>query len=156
MVRTAGNYVIVIIAVILLLLLGGCKEEVVRRVTRNDDDFVMEHYTNAKDAYKETEYEKITDSLEMRGFDVSIGPKEPEYRGMIRLTDEKAKELQDGYDWNKAEKVEIAFEQMEYKIPEEGEWYVSKAFEHDYFKLVSVYDAYFDGKNTILYDIRTN
>ena len=146
---------IFLLALSVIALFGGCEEIPITEITCRKDAFVMEHYTKAADAYTDTEYERVLQTIKVRGMDMSIGPHEPEYRGMFLLTDEKAKEIQDKYDWNKAETLEITFEKMEYKIPEEAEWYVSWEFAHDYFKLVSVKQIYFDGKNTILYDIQT-
>lgn len=146
---------ILLLALSAIALFGGCEEIPITEITCRKDAFVMEHYTKAADAYTDTEYERVLQTIKVRGMNMSMGPHEPEYRGMILLTDEKAKEIRDKYDWNKAETVEITFEKMEYKIPEDTEWYVAGGFAHDYFTLVSVKQVYFDGKNTIIYDIQT-
>ena len=155
MMRTYGNYVIIFIMGLWLLLLGGCEEEYVSEIVNKKDGYVMEHYTRGEDTYTDTEYEMIVNTIKSHGIDVSIGPHEPRYKGVITLTQDKAEELLNAYEWEKTDKQEITFDKVEFSDTEHGEWYCSKAFEKDYFKLVNVNQAYFDGKNTILYDIQT-
>ena len=135
------------VTLISAMLMTSCKNEPIRNVDLFTDDYVIEHYTQGVDDYESTEYERIV--ITYKYFD--IGPHEPQYRGIIYLTDEEAAELMEKYEWTEVQAVDFEFEEVD-AGDLDGPWYTCNDFKKDTFTTVNVYSAVFNGE-AIVFDI---
>ncbi|MGN0403449.1 MAG: hypothetical protein ACI4HQ_14495 [Acetatifactor sp.] len=149
------RYIGMILIISLLLSCTACGEsKPVEIVTLYSDNYVMEQYAKDFEGFSKVEYERIVIEWQRSGIDTSIGPHEPRYRGIIYLTEEKAKELLDGYAWVEEDNVSFGFEQVDDTSIKDCSWYSSTDFNKDLFKTVGVISLYFNGVNAIVFDIQ--
>lgn len=136
----------------LVCVLTACGENhPVNKVELISDNYVIEHYTDKFPEYDNIQTEIYYVSWE-GGLFTNIGPTEPGYRAVISLNN-NAKESVDEYDWEPTEAPQFTAELV--NIPEGQEWYECKQFEEDKFKFVNVNYLYFNGTDTIVFDIHT-
>lgn len=138
----------------ILLLMTSCSGKPVEVIKYFDDSYVMEHYAKEFTDYDYTEYERtIIEWQNAFGFEMSIGPHEPGYRGVIYLTPEQAQSLMDSYEWAEAEPSDVEFQEVDYDVNKDDKWYSSKEFDKELFSMVAVNYVYFNGVDAIVYDI---
>ncbi|MCR5209733.1 MAG: hypothetical protein K6C99_05950 [Lachnospiraceae bacterium] len=109
------------------------------------DSWIVDNYMNAVSDYDHVIYECYY-------YDhgrLSIGPTERGFRGIVYLTEEEAKRLEEEYEWEDADISDTGFEQIESDFTGDGPWYVSKAFNEDNYSAVNILYTYFDGKKLV-------
>lgn len=140
----------------MLLCLSACTEavEVVKLCPVSSEfasyygDVTFQNETKAK-------YEKIYTEVDFFGYRFSIGPTDPQYRGVIYISEEDANILLEKYDWSLAQDVEFNCENVDMSEFEDCEWLISPEFEREMFSCTMVNACYFNGKNAIYFDIQT-
>ena len=140
---------------IMLLVIGltACgKSHPVNKVEMASTEYVIEHYTNEFPQYNSFETEIYYTAWE-GGIFTPIGPTEPGYRAVIILSDEVL-ETVSNYEWTLVDNPQLTMELIE--VPSIEQWYECNQFVKDKFKFVKTNYLYFDGKDTIVFDIHTN
>lgn len=138
-------------AMLLVIGLTACgKRHPVNKVELSND-YAMEHYTNEFPQYDSLETEVYYVSWE-GGFFTSVGPTEPGYRAVVVLADEALEAVSD-YEWTLVDNPQLTMELID--VPSTAQWYECSKFTKDKLKLVNVNYLYFDGKDTIVFDIQT-
>ena len=141
----------VISCFLLLFGLTACGEShPVNKVKLVSDNYVINHYTEDFPQFSNVESEIYYVSWE-GGLFSQVGPTEPGYRAVVALSDET--NIDKEYEWLLIEDPQFTLELIE--VPENQEWYVCKDFEKDKFKLVNINYVYFNGTDTIVFDIHT-
>lgn len=141
-----------VILLVLVLGLTACgKSHPVNKVELVSGDYVVEHYTDNFPQFDNIETERYYVSWE-GGLFTNIGPTEPGYRAVVSLNDNAA-ELVNTYEWELIDNPQFSLELLD--IPESQEWYVCKQFEKDKIKLVNINYLYFNGTDTVVFDIHT-
>ena len=110
---------------------------------------LMKHI-NGLDDYESLEYEAV-----VRTTRISMGPHEPEYRGVIVLSDDAADEIWNKYEWEDAGTVSFEFEKIDAGKLNADTWYYSEEFEKDTVKFERVNYIYFNG-NTVVFSFQTS
>lgn len=148
---------ILFVFVCLMILLCGCQAtggSPVEVVSYYQDDNLMKHYGNVYTNYTSVEYEQITvEWQDASGRESSVGPNEPKYRGVIHLSAEQAEQLMGEYEWTEST-PQVAFDSIEYDTSKSDNWYTSKDFHEDLFKNVVINYVYFNGTDTIIFEIQ--
>lgn len=108
------------------------------------------NHIDGLDDYESLEYEAV-----VRTTRISMGPHEPEYRGVIVLSGDAADEIWNKYDWEDAEAVSFEFEKIDAGKLNADTWYYSEEFEKDTFKYGGVNYIYFNG-NTVVFSFQTS
>lgn len=134
-------------------VLAGCKGTPVTEVTYYENTYVMEHYASDFEGFTDTKYEM--EVTEMKGFmAMDIGPHEPLYRGVIYLSEDKAAEILENYEWTEIESPEFNFSEVDISEFNDSNWYESTKFTRDLFPTLSIHYVYFDGEGAIIYCAR--
>lgn len=142
-----------VMPLILVFCLTACGENhPVNKVELLTNDYVIEHYTDIFPDYNDIETETYYVSWE-GGLFTSVGPTEPGYRAVVSLKND-TEDLSNEYEWELVENPSFTLELI--NIPESQEWYECKQFEDDVFKCVNINYLYFNGTDTLVFDIRTN
>lgn len=140
-------------AMILITVMGltSCKNHPVNKVEKLTDNYAVEHYTVAFPEYSNVESETYYVAWE-GGLFSSPGPTEPGYRAVVTL-EEDAEEIFSEYEWTAVEDPQFTLELIE--VPQSEEWYMCKQFEKDSFQSVNVNYLYYNGTDTMVFDIHT-
>lgn len=142
----------VLLLFILVLGLTACgKSHPVNVVKLLTDNYVIDHYTDDFPTFSNIETEIYYVSWE-GGLFGSVGPTEPGYRAVVSL-DKDAIDQIDEYEWTEVEEPQFTLELID--IPENQEWYMCKQFEKDKFKSVNVNYMYYNGVDTVVFDVHT-
>ena len=141
-------------AIVLCFGCTACEGEPVEHVTYSTDTAIVDRYFEGIDGCDSIEFEERVISWEHFGMDISIGPHEPGYCGVLHLSDEQAAELMDKYEWQETEFPELQFENIDISDLADDTWYRSSEFDRDTFKIVHVNNVVFNGSD-IVFDIHT-
>ncbi|MCR4556449.1 MAG: hypothetical protein K5779_01325 [Saccharofermentans sp.] len=109
---------------------------------------LMNHIDGIDD-YDSLEYEAV-----VRTTRLSMGPHEPEYRGIIVLPEDSADDVWNRYEWNEANPVVLEFEKIETDDLNSDTWYYSEEFKKDTIKYGHVNYIYING-NTVIFSFQT-
>ena len=123
----------------------------VDKVEELSDDYVIEHYTEDFPDFESLETEIYYTAWE-GGIIRPIGPTEPGYRAVVKLSEDAA-EILSKYEWTEA--ADPKFNEELIEVPQSEKWYECEQFEKDRFQLVFVNYLYFDGKDTVVFDVHT-
>ena len=129
---------------------GFNPDEPVTKVQYYTEDKPLMNHIDGLNDYKSLEYEAV-----VRTTRVSMGPHEPEYRGVIVLTDDAAEEIWNEYEWEEAEPEPFEFEKIDTDKLNSVTWYYSEEFEKDTIKYEHVNYIYF-GDNTVIFSLQTS
>ncbi|SCW62369.1 hypothetical protein SAMN02910456_02230 [Ruminococcaceae bacterium YRB3002] len=125
--------------------------EMKTEITYSTDPAAIEKFIPELD-YESVEFERIYVHTVTGGVDLSIGPTEPEYRGIIHMDGETCKAIMDRYKWDETAAPELDSENISLEGLD-GPWYRSNDFERETFKCCSVYTVLCNGSE-IYFDIR--
>ena len=143
-----------IVSVLAIFTLIGCE----RKQTEIIDHYHNQAFTNkyAKDlTVTDCEYEQIRIGYGRNG-DYSLGPTDPRYRGVIKISEEQARELNSTYKWIYDDTfTSFDLGSIDTSSLQGEDWYFCNQFENDYFSMVNRYFVRFNGKDTIVFDVQT-
>jgi len=128
---------------------GFDPDEPVTKVQYYTEDKPLMNHIVGLDGYESLEYEAVVHTTK-----VSIGPSEPEYRGIIILSDDIADEIWNKYEWKEAEPGPFEFEKIDTCGFDSVTWYYSEGFEKDTIKHDRVNYIYFS-ENTVIFSFQT-
>lgn len=143
------------LAVFICFVLNVCAcsfdpDELVMHVQYYSDAQPLMNHIDGLDDYESLEYESV-----VRTTRVSMGPHEPEYRGVIVLSDDVADEIWNKYEWEDAGPVSFEFEKIDAGNLNADTWYYSEEFEKDIVKYDRVNYIYFNG-DTVVFSFQTS
>ncbi|MGN0346676.1 MAG: hypothetical protein ACI4DU_05255 [Lachnospiraceae bacterium] len=149
------NKKILCVLIVCLLAMGltACSEsKPVNKVELLSDEYVIEHYTIDFPQYNSIASEMYYVAWE-GGLFIPTGPTEPGYRVIIELKDGECTNLLSEYEWTLVDNPELNVELID--VPESADWYECEQFNQDKFQYVNVNYAFFDGVDTIIFDVHT-
>ncbi len=129
---------------------GFDPNELVTSVQYYSEAQPLMNHIDGLDDYESLEYEAV-----VRTTRISMGPHEPEYRGVIVLSGDAADEIWNKYDWEDVESVSFEFEKIDAGKLNADTWYYSEEFEKDTIKFERVNYIYFNG-NTVVFSFQTS
>jgi len=147
----------ILLSLVFIFSLASCatKNKEIYRVEECDGSFVIENYTNEFSGFTEIKCEQYYTTWETTRSVTAIGPVEPGYRALLTLTEDKVNDMNDKYEWTEVSNPAFTFEIIEIGDKEGDTWYTCKSFEDDTFKTVAINNVYFNGKDTLVFDIQT-
>lgn len=151
-----NRFLLVLCCTLLMMSLSACGEAVesVEKCGRNAQfytyygDFVFSGKAVA-------DYEKIVTYVDVFGMHLSMGPTDPQYRGIIYISEEDAQRLLNDYEWEPVEDAKPDCAQVDMTNVSECNWMSSHDFTYELFEIVIVNACYFNGVDAIYFDIQT-
>ena len=122
-------------------------------ITYQKDKVFTNKYVDKLEGVVSCEYEKIDRAYVFLGKKYSMGPTDPEYRGIITLSEEEGKKIFNSYDWH----LDNTFNpsgmvgSIDTSYLNGDEWYFNYDFDNEYFYMGLGY-VRFNGKDTIIFD----
>ncbi|MCR5846991.1 MAG: hypothetical protein K6G75_02570 [Lachnospiraceae bacterium] len=145
---------ILLVAFLSLSVLSGCSRKQVELIDYHSDKAFTNKYVKDLDV-EHCEYETIRIGYGLRG-NLSLGPTDPRYRGIITISEDEAKELFKSYNWIEVNDfADINLGNIYLPDMEAEKWYSSFEFSNDYMYMVQTYYCLFNGKDTIIFDVQT-
>ena len=145
---------ILLVAFLSLSVLSGCSRKQVELIDYHSDKAFTNKYVKDLDV-EHCEYETIRIGYGPRG-DLSLGPTDPRYRGIITISEDEAKELFKSYNWIEVNDfADINLGNINLPDMETEKWYTSYEFSNENLSMVQTYYCLFNGKDTIIFDVQT-
>ena len=142
------------VALLSIFVLSACARQQVELIDSYNDKVFTNKYLKDVDV-KDCEYEMVRIGYGPRG-DLSLGPTDPRYRGIIHVSDDVAKELFDSYEWwEVTEHDDINLGNINLPDMDADRWYTSSGFVQENLFMVHTQYLYFNGKDTIIFDVQT-
>ena len=138
-------------------MFSGCSlktHTVIKADYYTDTNLTDKYFDNLK--ISRCEYESLHPSEYLGKIEIgAMGPAEPSYRGAIFITETEGERLMNDYTWTKDASNLPDLGQVNNSVNMVSEWYVSKDFNQDVFKLGHDADIRFNGKDTIIFTFGT-
>ncbi|MCR4648968.1 MAG: hypothetical protein K5776_07820 [Lachnospiraceae bacterium] len=147
-------FAVLLVSFLSLFVLSACSRKQVELIDYHSDKAFTTKYVKNLDV-EHCEYETVRIGYGPRG-DLSLGPTDPRYRGIITISEDEAKELFNSYNWVEVNDFsDINLGNINLPDMEAEKWYTSYEFSNDHMSLVQTYCCLFNGKDTIIFDVQT-
>lgn len=144
-----------LLAVICAFLLCGCSSQLTEQTQYPTERAKIDKYFKDASVVKSTDFETVYVVDKMMGMNMSMGPSDPRYRGVIVLKEDFAKEYFTNCTWKSSTQAIPAFVNISTKPFYSDTWYEYDDTDFDFFESCIVNTFLFNGKDTILFDVST-
>ena len=119
-----------------------------------DTQILKDHLKDSEDLDWVTDCEYVEYAYQNyeRGIPANFGPSEPGFYGIIRITADKAEELNETYEWTECD-TQFLTDELGFDEFEDSTWYSNPEFKGSLFKAVNTLDVCFNGEDTIYFSI---
>ena len=138
------------------LLLAGCKLKQVELTSMVVGTETLKTLVENPDGIKSARYENVDKAYLIFDTPSSLGPTDPAYRGIIKLTEEEGKKLFKEHEWNEYTGTLPTFTNIDTTPLKSDTWYTIARYDWDYFHNYYPPDVFlFNGKDTIIFSVQT-
>lgn len=147
--------IIFILSFIIFLPLFACSVEPEEQITHSTSTELIKKLSGDDlKGIKSCEYETIRLAYKMFGKNFSMGPTDPSYRGIITLSEEEGENLFNQYNWLCDDTFVLQdIGEIDTSYLQGNKWYYCNDFNVKDFPTVIVNYIYFNGKDTIIFDV---
>ncbi len=147
--------IIFILPFIIILPLFACSVEPEEQITHSTSTELIKNLSGDDlKGIKTCEYETIRLAYKMFGKNFSMGPTDPSYRGIITLSEEEGENLFNQYNWLWDDTFVLQdIGEIDTSYLQGNKWYYCNDFNVKVFPTVIVNYIYFNGKDTIIFDV---
>ena len=145
-----------IVSILLMFSFSACMGQLQEFVYYDTDTKLINNIARDLDGVTGCEYESVRVAMNMFGKPFSMGPTDPTYRGIITLSEEEGQKLLEEYEWELDDTYVLQnIGDIDTSYLKCCEWYTCNDFDSDIFKTVIVEYVYFNGKDTILFEVHS-
>ena len=143
----------IILPIILILRLFACSTEPQEQISYSTSTAFIKNLTDGKlKGVTSCECETVRVAYRMFGRNFSMGPTDPDYRGIITMSEEEGENLFNQYNWIWDDTFVLEdIGEIDTSYLQGDKWYFCNDFETETFPTVIVHYIRFNGKDTILF-----
>ena len=143
---------------LVILLLSGCSPKQVESAKYRTDKAELNYYYSDLSEIKSVEYEQVYKSYVILGMEMGLSPSDPEYRGIIHLTEEAGEKMFSDHQWKENSATLPVFTTIDTAPLNSDTWYEYDDYNFDIFNTSMCFVEYFrfNGKDMIVFDIQTH
>lgn len=147
--------ILFVLPFIIFLPLFACSGEPEEQITHSTSTELIKKLSGDDlKGIKSCEYETVRLAYKMFGKNFSMGPTDPSYRGIITLSEEEGENLFNQYNWLWNDSFVLQdIGEIDTSYLQGNKWYYSNDFNVKVFPTVIVNYIYFNGKDTIIFDV---
>ena len=147
--------ILFVLPFIIFLPLFACSVEPKEQITHSTStELIINLSGDDLKGIKSCEYETIRLAYRMFGKNFSMGPTDPSYRGIITLSEEEGENLFNQYNWLWDDTFVLQdIGEIDTSYLQGNKWYYCNDFNVKVFPTVIVNYIYFNGKDTIIFDV---
>ncbi len=148
---------VVVLAFMMLctILLTGCNGKTAEETQYPMLKSKLELYFTAPDMVGVTDFESVYLVNKVMGMNMSMGPSDPRYRGIITLKEEAGEDYFNAHTWKPYTGSLPSFVNIDTSPLYSDTWYEYDDVDFDFFQSCQVNLFLFNGKDKIIFDIST-